>query len=131
MSALCTFLQENLENFSDFWENISFPTFERRILSFSLSVWQSRLLLSLCLFCRVLRERWVALLGLIGCVQQKCWICNCKIRESDWCMLLDSAKLKSIHQSDSRFVQQLQMQHFCWTQPLLAISFSWFYSFLW
>jgi len=31
----------------------------------------------------------------------------CKIRESDWCILLDSAKIKSIHQSGSRILQQL------------------------
>jgi len=36
-----------------------------------------------------------------GCVQQKKLLCNCcKIR--DWYMLLDSVKIKSIHQSGSR-----------------------------
>jgi len=36
-----------------------------------------------------------------GCVQQG-ELCNCcKIRESDWCMLLDLIKIKSIHQSGS------------------------------
>jgi len=35
--------------------------------------------------------------GLNGCVQQDNLLCNCcKIRESDWCILLDSAKIKSI-----------------------------------
>jgi len=28
----------------------------------------------------------------------------CKIRESDWCMLLDSVEIKSIHQSGSRIL---------------------------
>jgi len=43
-----------------------------------------------------------------GCVQQEKLLCNCcKIRESDWCILLDSAKIKSIHQSGSRILQQL------------------------
>jgi len=34
--------------------------------------------------------------GTIGCVQQKKLLCNyCKIRESDWCMLLDPVKIKA------------------------------------
>jgi len=37
----------------------------------------------------------------------------CKIRESDWSMLLDSVKIKSIHQSGSRILQQLQSSFFC------------------
>jgi len=40
--------------------------------------------------------------------------CNCcKINESDWCMLLDPVKIKSIHQSGSRILQQLQSSFFC------------------
>jgi len=43
-----------------------------------------------------------------GCVQQEKLLCNCcKIRESDWCILLDPAKIKSIHQLGSRILQQL------------------------
>jgi len=54
-----------------------------------------------------------------GCVQQEKLLCNCcKIRESDWCMLLDSVKIKSIHQLGSRILQQLQSSFLCWTQPM-------------
>jgi len=49
-----------------------------------------------------------------GCVQQEKLFCNCcNIRESDWCMLLDPVKIKSIHQSGSRILQQLQSSFFC------------------
>jgi len=50
----------------------------------------------------------------IGCVQQKKLLCNCcKIRELDWCMLLLLTESKSIHQSGSRILQQLQSSFFC------------------
>jgi len=54
-----------------------------------------------------------------GCVQQKKLLCNCcKIREPDWCMLLILTESRSIHQSDSRILQQLQSSFSCWTQPM-------------
>jgi len=53
-----------------------------------------------------------------GCIQWlrsagKAALQLCKIRESDWCMLLDSVKIKSIHQSGSQILQQLQSSFFC------------------
>jgi len=43
-------------------------------------------------------KNWIRALRVTGCVQQEKLLCNCcKIRESDWCMLLDSVKIKSIH----------------------------------
>jgi len=37
----------------------------------------------------------------------------CKMREPDWCMLLILTESKSIHQSDSRILQQLQSSFSC------------------
>jgi len=54
----------------------------------------------------------------IGCVQKKLFCNCCKIRDPDWCMLLILTESKSIHQSDSRILQQLQSSFSCWTQPL-------------
>jgi len=38
--------------------------------------------------------------------------------KSDWSMLLDLVKIKSIRQSDSWILQQLHRYFLCWTQPL-------------
>jgi len=49
-----------------------------------------------------------------GYVQQKKLLCNYyKMREPDWCMLLILTESKSIHQSDSRILQQLQSSFSC------------------
>lgn len=43
------------------------------------------------------------------CAQQRGLLCSCcRVRESNWCMLLGSAKIKNIHQWNARILEQLQ-----------------------